>query len=163
MTKGISTLISYVLLVAIVISSLGIVLSIGQPVLEESEDTAAIEEARRTLQGLDAEIRSIASQGPESSTDYQFSAQQGSYGFYPADDTINYSIQTEAGVVATGSTTQFGNLWLTGRENSIIVTINYTDIDLRGSSVTVGSGLHSIGIENAGAAGGRTLINVTMG
>jgi len=168
--KGISVLISYVFIVAIVISGIGLVLSIGTPVLEQSKDTAAIEQARETLTGIDGEIRSIASQGPRSTTSYRFSNQRGEYGVYPSNDTINYSIETDAEVVSTGTTTRFGNLWLTGRNGSILLTINYTDIDLRGgdknpegSGRTTGPGLHSLTITNAGAGGGRTLINVTLG
>lgn len=162
MSKGISVLISYVLIVAIVISGIGLVLSVGTPVLEQSKDTAAIEQARETLIEMDNEIRSVASQGPGSTTGFRFSQQRGDYGVYPGDDTLNYSIETDAEIVSTGSSRQFGNLWLTGRNSSIVLTINYTDIDLQGRTSTAGPGLHSLRITNAGAGGGRTLINVSL-
>lgn len=162
MRKGISVLISYVLIVAIVISGIGLVLSVGTPVLEQSKDTAAIEQARENLIEIDSTIRSIASQGADSSTGFQYSYQRGGYGIYPGDDTINYSIETDSEIVGTGATVQFGNLWLTGRNGSIELKINYTDIDLQGQVQTAGPGLYSLDITNTGAGGGRTLINVTL-
>ncbi|MDY6777382.1 MAG: hypothetical protein SVU32_01840, partial [Candidatus Nanohaloarchaea archaeon] len=163
--KGVSTLISYVLVIGIIIAGIVAVLSIGRPVLQESRDAASIDQARTTLLGLDDAIRGIASQGRFSRTVYSFSFRQGVYHLNPESDAIIYRIRTTAGIISSNASRQFGNLLLKAegsKPKNVSLVINYTDIDLQGADESLGPGFYDLTLTNQGANNSRTVVEVEL-
>lgn len=63
MEKGISTIISAVLMILVSVSAIYIVLSVAMPVIDRAYESAAMNEADQNLQLLDNLIREVASEG----------------------------------------------------------------------------------------------------
>lgn len=161
--KGVSPLISYVLLLGVVIAAIGIIISAGRPILQDSRDTANIDQARSNLLDLDSNIRDVASMGRYSSSEHSVSFREGVYKFNNRKDLVFYTLETDSGVISPNASRAFGNLVLnaSGSDPSrVYMTLNYTSINITGID-RLSSGLHTLQITNRGASGDSTEIEIT--
>ncbi|MDY6789166.1 MAG: hypothetical protein SVV03_04360 [Candidatus Nanohaloarchaea archaeon] len=163
MRKGVSPLVSYILLLAVVIAGIGIIITAGRPILEESRDTAEIDQAKSNLLGLDRNIRDTASLGRHSSSQYSISLRKGRYKFNTDQDLIFYTLETGTGIISANSSRNFGNLVMnaTGSDPwKVYLELNYTSIDLTGMD-RLSPGLYTLQITNKGISGNKTQIEIT--
>lgn len=161
--KGVSPLVSYILLLGVVIAGIGIIITAGRPILQESRDTANIDQARANLLDLDKEIRDVASMGRYSSSEYSISAREGLYRFNTRKDLVFYTLETESGAISPNASREFGNLVInaSGSDPSrVYLALNYTSINITGID-RLSSGLHTLQITNRGVSGDRTEIEIT--
>lgn len=110
--KGMSPLISYVLLVGMIVSATAIILSIGLPIIEDMRDTATIEEAINNLGELDAAIRETASGGTHTSRNFHLISREGEFTVDEEDNSVIFEIETDSGIISRHTSQDMGPITL---------------------------------------------------
>jgi hypothetical protein len=163
--NGISPLLSYVFLIAVILAGIFIVVQGTEPILSSSKDVNAIETAKQTVTDVDSRIRSASSAGKFSRQTFSLHVRRGTYSLNSSADAFLYQIETDTDAVSPGTTERFGNLWIIadeGNVTTVTVKANYTDIDLRGLNQSLTNGIHNLAIENTGAKGGKAVVEVDL-
>ena len=111
--KGVSPLVAYVLLVGIIISATGIIISIGLPAIENMRDTATIQESLNVLTELDSAIRETSSGGTYTSRNFQLVTRDGDYFIDEEDNSIIFEIETDSNIIQRHTFQEIGPVILT--------------------------------------------------
>ncbi|MCJ7450464.1 MAG: hypothetical protein MUP58_01855 [Candidatus Nanohaloarchaeota archaeon QJJ-9] len=164
---GAANLISYVLLIAIVLSAITIVLKVAQPSLENSKDAAEFERAKEKLDAIDQKIRRVASYGPDTTEKASIEVKRGKYQLKRSNNSLNYWIETKYELVSPGTEKEFGNLVISGEKMTneayiVHIRLSYENINLTGMERSLGPGYHSLSINNEGLTNGQTNIEVNV-
>ena len=117
-SKGVSPLISYVLITGTVISAVGVVLSAGMPLISNMRDTAAIQQSLTTLESLDSAIRGTASGGKYTTQSFTIRSRRGQYFFDEDDNSIFFEIETDSNIISANSKRQIGPVLLSANVGS---------------------------------------------
>lgn len=164
--KGISPLISYSLLIAIILISIITVLQVSGPILEGSRNAASIENAQNILLDVNSKILDSASFGRMTVTTTSFSVRDGEYIVSPENDTVDYIIETEAEIISRGASRMIGPINMSSVMNgsAVRLRLNYssTEIDIVGERISMGSGFFELNFRNQGVSeDGRTAVEVS--
>lgn len=98
-SKGQTGVVTAVLLSGLVIAGITAALTWGLPLLRKNQDTQNLENALTEMRSLSSEIEQIASRG--GSTKFSLNLNQGSIFIDTANNTITYSVTTNAAYVST--------------------------------------------------------------
>jgi len=79
MAKGISPLISTVIVIMMVVASISMVLFIGRPTIDKAIEASVVNEASLNMKAIDTAIKEVASEGVQSSRTVTFKVSDGSY------------------------------------------------------------------------------------
>jgi len=79
MAKGISPLISTVIVIMMVVSAISMVLLIGRPTIDKATEASVVNEALLNMKSIDSAIKEVASEGVQSSRTVTFKVSDGSY------------------------------------------------------------------------------------
>ncbi|MFB6295141.1 MAG: hypothetical protein ABEI97_05250, partial [Candidatus Nanohaloarchaea archaeon] len=109
--KG-QSLVSLLLFTGIVMVGVGIVVTVTGPVLENLQDSAAIDGAQNILSGLQNQVEKVADGGEGSQVTTTVSFGRGTLLVEPAEDEIAYEVQTGAEVIPPHTSQEIGNLLL---------------------------------------------------
>ncbi len=110
--KGISPLISYVLLTGVIIAATTSILAMGYPLLNEMRDTTSIQQAINTLNEVDSAIRDTASGGTYTTRTFRIMHKRGDYFFDEDNNAIVYEIDTESTIISPHTSTDLGPITL---------------------------------------------------
>ena len=87
-----NTLVSVVVLFIIVVVALGIVITIGRPIIDAAVKTSDVKGAEDDLHFIDEYLRTVAREGKDSLRIYKFSSAK-SFQSVPGEDAIEFSTQ----------------------------------------------------------------------
>ena len=96
--KGLSTIVSVILLFIIVILAVSVVLNIGTPLIDSTVKTAEIKNAEDDLHFIDNYIMTVAREGKDAMRIYKFSSPK-DFETVPGEDAIQFSTQTDISVI----------------------------------------------------------------
>ncbi len=108
--KGISTLVSFVMVAAISIISVSIVLSIGLPAIDRGKDAALISEAKNIMQTIDSAARQVLFEGNGAQRVFSISSTGGDYFVEKDTDSIKFKLNSISNVIDPGTRKTEGNL-----------------------------------------------------
>lgn len=110
MKKGVSPLVSSVLLVAIVITGVTIVLNVGLPTLRESKENIVFQEAKSVLKSIDSSIKEIAYEPKGAARKLPIKFRDGELIVDKAKDEIRFTMETEKRLIPPGVYKKEGSL-----------------------------------------------------
>lgn len=125
-SKGISPLITYLVVIGMVIASVSLVLTQGLPLLEKLQDTAAIESSIDTLVQLDTAIRRVAAGGQYTTQEFTIRNQRGEFHFDEEQNAIYYEIESNSDIISTHASRQIGPVTLSANTD---VNVFNTTVD----------------------------------
>jgi hypothetical protein len=134
MRKGISPIISFVLLVLVSISAIYLVLNVAKPTVDRAYESAAMNEAEQNMQLLDNLIREVASEGTGSFRTVVLKVSDGDYRVVNTSGNftgaVQYKIDLKYIPFAAPMLKKVGNLKYTAGTNSIGL-VGYWNLDDR--------------------------------
>lgn len=110
--KGISEIATLALYTGITVASIAVVLSTAVPALEDQQDASQIRDAQDFMRDLDSSAQEIVSEGQGSTRTLDLSFGRGNIEFNAENDTVTYSLQTDAEVVSPQTSVKRGNVVL---------------------------------------------------
>lgn len=110
MKKAVSTLVSFVLVVAIIIAAISVVLSIGLPAIDRAKDAALISEAKNIMQSIDSAARQVLFEGNGAQRVFSISSTGGDYFAEKDTDSVKFKLNSISGVIDPGAYRKEGNL-----------------------------------------------------
>ncbi len=134
--KGLSPFLSGVLYMAIVVSTIILVVNVITPAIEEMKDKASFEQAVSTMSIIDKAIQEVMSEGKFSSRVITISVDRGKYIIDNSSNRIEYILETEADLVSPGVKKRIGNLIITSGMDVDVFVVNDT-IVMRNSYLEV--------------------------
>jgi len=123
MVKGVSPIISVVLLILISVSAIYLVLNVAKPTIDRAYESAAMNEAGQNMQLLDNLIREVASEGTGSSRNVVLKVSDGDYRVVNTSGNftgaVQYKIDLKYSPFAASMFKKVGNLKYTAGPNFI--------------------------------------------
>jgi len=110
MAKALSTLISFVLVTAVIIAAISVVLSIGLPAIDRAKDAALISEAKNIMQAIDSTARQALFEGNGAQRVFSISSTGGDYFTEKDTDSVKFKLNSISGVIDSGTYKKEGNL-----------------------------------------------------
>jgi len=149
MRKGVSPIISTIILILITISATFIVISIGRPTIDRAYEAAIMNEVELNMQLLDNLIREVASEGTGSLRSVILKVSDGDYRLVNASGNFTGALQFKIGLkhspFAAPMLKKVGNLKYTAGMNSAGL-VGYWKLDeVTGSSASDSSGYNNDG------------------
>lgn len=129
--KGVSQLISTVLLFLITTTAIGIALLIGTPVIDKAKESAVFNEAVQSIKLIDNLIREVASEGKGSFRTVQLKVSGGEYKISEKTNTIEFTQTIKSGILASGTFVKEGNVFIAAGTNA---KASKYDLDLDGTT-----------------------------
>ncbi len=165
--KAVHTVISAILIFAIIAVTVFATYFWGVPRIDKTKDIAYIESMKANMRSVDNAIRTVSHEGNGSKRIILIHITKGRFLTSDLNDTIVYEIETPAKVVEPGIDVYEGRLLITAEMSPrsqylTRLTLNYTDIDIRGGNYSVGKGYYNISIENLGVAGTKPVVDVVL-
>ncbi|MBI4174190.1 MAG: hypothetical protein HY517_00970 [Candidatus Aenigmarchaeota archaeon] len=114
--KGVSTVLSVILLFVIVVIAVGMVLSIAQPVADSAVKQTEIKNAEDDLHFIDNYITTVAREGKDSARIYKFSSPK-SFESIPGEDAIEFTTDADINVIDYLSRKMSGNFVYVSGDN----------------------------------------------
>ncbi len=111
--KGVSPIVSFVIIVLIVITGTTLVWIYGLPVIKNYQDTTIISSAVNNLKEIDKAIKELSYQGPGSTRKLTLSIPGGKYIVDPDTNSIIFEYDTSAPIVQPGSYIKQDGLYVT--------------------------------------------------
>lgn len=164
--KGVSSLLSYVLYVGIAISAVGLMVTLGTPIIGSLQDSGSYEQMLTEMQTMDETIRGLAGQVEGAQVDYSIDIGKGR--MFMADQSLVWTVETTAEPVAPGQRTQIGAVNVTAQElseerNQLRIRLSYEQNDrilLQGFNGSLGQGVHELRFNHEGTREDQVLIVV---
>ncbi|MFZ3077997.1 MAG: hypothetical protein WA139_06080 [Candidatus Aenigmatarchaeota archaeon] len=113
MTKALSTLISFVLVTAIIIVGISTVLFIGLPAIDRAKEAALISEAKNIMQSIDSTARQVLFEGNGAQRVFSISSTGGDYFVEKSTDSVKFKLNSISGIIDPGTRKMEGNLLIT--------------------------------------------------
>ncbi|MDY6771273.1 MAG: hypothetical protein SV186_04965 [Candidatus Nanohaloarchaea archaeon] len=126
MKQGQSALLSYALYTGIAFSAIYLVISTGQPYLQQMQETAAIQQHMDDIAELAQLVETVARRGTGTQLLHTIRIDQGE--LIVRNETIMYRIQTGSGIISAGSLRRIGNIRLSANAQTSVnlTTVNGT-------------------------------------
>lgn len=124
MLKGISPLVSTVIIILITVVGIGVVILFALPTINKAKEAALINEAKQNMHQIDDLIREVASEGIGSLRTLNFKATDGQYKVNSKINAIDFTYSVKYGTVQRGTFIQDGNILITSGTNSKASTYN---------------------------------------
>ena len=164
--KAVHTVISSVLIFAIVAVTVFATYFWGVPKIDKTKDIAYIESMKANMHSIDNAIRTVSHEGNGSKRIVLIHINKGRLETSGSNDTILYEIETPAKVVEPNINVYEGRLLITAKEsprNQYLtrLALNYTNIDIQGN-YSIGKGYYNISIENLGVTGTKPVVDVVV-
>jgi hypothetical protein len=157
--KGVSPLISMVIVVLLSTVAITLVLTIIIPTINRAKETATINEATQNMRTIDNTIRQIAEGGVGSQTSLQLKNSDGEYRVNQKANSMDYIYYVKYGVVSPGTFRQEGSLMLAC---GVSAKASEYDLDGDGSSeLVLENEILRVGLLRNGTASSQTTINTS--
>lgn len=166
MSKAISPLISYVLLIVIGVMAISIVSIFGISLISRYSDVGTFNEGLNNMAILASTIRGVASEGTGSLRSMQLSVSGGRYIMRGDVNTLFFSFVSKSGALQPGIFKKIGDVTIVtcnAREGGIGVDlklnynwVNFTD----GNNTIAARGVDRVCVEQTGRQGSQTNMSV---
>jgi flagellin-like protein len=110
--KGVSPIISTVMIIAITFAAIGIVMTIAVPAIDRAKEASLLNEAAQNMQVIDNMVREVASEGTGSLRTMQLKSTGGEYRVDEKTNAVYFSYVIKHGMVEIGTFVRDGNLLL---------------------------------------------------
>ena len=131
MVKGVSQLISTVIIFLITTTAIGIALLAGAPVIDRARESSIFNEAVQNMRILDNVIKEIASEGRGSFRTVQLKASGGEYKVDSKTNSIEFTQTIRSGILDSGTFVKEGNVFIAAGTNA---KASRYDLDLDGTA-----------------------------
>jgi hypothetical protein len=128
--KAISPFISAALIILIGITAIFFALTVLNPAVDESKDSAVINEALQNLRLIENNIREVASESENSKRTISLMVTDGTYKVDQNINYINFTYNMKSDLSVSG---QRDNINITRSGNDLNIFIHYTNLQLQGS------------------------------
>ena len=129
-SKAISPFISAALIILMSITAIFLALTVLNPVVDKSKDSAVINEALQNLKLIDDTIREIASESEDVKTTISLMVTDGTYRVDQNINYINFTYNMKSDLNVTG---QRDNINIARSGNDLKLFIHYTNLQIQGS------------------------------
>ena len=160
MQKGISPFISLILVVMISISGIVLVLRIGRPLMEKTEDYSVVLEAKDVMNQINSAMKDVSYEGNGSSRKLNVKISRGTYHTSFSDDSITYELNSKHKLFSDMSKKE-GDLYVEFYNDTLKLIVNSTKVDITNNE-RWSRGNYNIVINNEGYSGGKTKISVNV-
>ena len=162
--KGIGPFIAFILVVAISVAGVVLVLRIGKPLIEKTEDFSKFSEAKNLMNQINSAVKEVSYEGNGSARKMSFVSSGGEYRVSSATDTIVYTLESEYELFSPGMETTEGDLTIRFYSNyTLKLVLNYTE---RGINITNNErwtkGSYNLLIKNEGYSRGKNKIRIEI-
>ncbi len=130
-SKGASPFISYVLVVLISFTVIGVVLLVGLPAIDRAREASSLNEAMLNMKLLDNAVREVASEGLGALRTVVFRISAGDLKVNSKSNSLDYTLNVKTGIISPGTIIQDGNLILSS--GGSFASANEKDFDNDGS------------------------------
>ncbi len=164
--NAVHTIISSILIFAIIVVTVFATYFWGVPKIDETKDVMYIESMKANMRSIDNAIKTVSHEGNGSKRTVLIRVNKGRFETSDLDDSISYEIETPAKVVEPNINVYEGRLLITATtspRNQYLtrLTLNYSGIDIRGN-YSVGKGYYNVSIENPGGSGTKPVVDVIV-
>jgi len=118
MLKGISPLVSTVIVILLTVVAIGTVILYALPTINKAKEASLINEAKQNMHQIDDMIREVASEGVGSLRTLNFKATDGQYFVNSKINSLDFTYGVKYGTVQPGTFIQDGNVLLIYGTNS---------------------------------------------
>lgn len=155
--RGISNVVSVMLITAFIIMSVVAIMFWALPVLEKSQKITELERMKASLSKMDEYIRTVAHSGVDSTKSVFVDVSKGELEL--TNDYILYTISIGEELVKSGVVIKEKKVWIEGVSGGgIRLRLNYTNIQLNANDVIIGK--RTLIITKTGETGGKPLVEV---
>lgn len=116
--KGISAVVSTVIIILITVTASAMVLTIGGPAIQRAQESAVINEAIQNMHTMDDTIREVASEGSGSLRTVQLKVTDGQYLVSNKTNNIEYTYRIKSNILEPGTLITDGNLIISSSINA---------------------------------------------
>lgn len=110
MTKGISSVISFVITILLTVTAVGIVLGVGLPILDQARETGVLNEANQNMRIIDNLIRQVASEGTRTFKTVTLSVTDGVYRIDSDSNSLDFELTMKSNPIPRGTFKKDGNV-----------------------------------------------------
>lgn len=110
MLKGISPLISMVIVILVTVIAVAIAILVAVPTINQAKEAALINEAKQNMHQIDDSVREVASEGLGSLRNLNMKVSGGQYQVNGPGNSIDFTYAVKYGTVQAGTFIQDGNL-----------------------------------------------------
>jgi hypothetical protein len=128
--KAISPFISTALIILIGITAVYLALTVLNPAVDKSKDSAVLNEALQNLKLIDNNIREVASESENSKRTISLRVTEGTYKVDQNINYINFTYRMKSDLTVAG---QRNNINITRSGNDLNLFIIYTNLQIQGS------------------------------
>ncbi|UCG95412.1 MAG: hypothetical protein JSV92_05260 [archaeon] len=162
MKKGLSPFMSLILVVVISVAGMVLVLRMGEPLMNKTEDFSEFSESRDAMNRINSAIKDVSYEGNGSSRKISLNSREGEYRVSASGDSVTYKMESKYELFSTGMSKREGDLYIDFYENNTLkLILNSTNIDIT-TTERWGTGSYNILIKNEGYSGGKTRISFTL-
>jgi len=119
MLKGMSPIVTYVLMVAIIVAAITVVLTFALPLIQKAQEVASYQQALEILKTIDLAIKEIASEGIGALRKVDVSFNEGEFRVEKITDSIIYKLDSKAKILEIGYYSKKGNLEISAGADAI--------------------------------------------
>ncbi len=159
MKKAMSPFISLVLVVSISIAGIVLVLRMGGPLLEKTEDFSRFSESKEFLNQLNSAVKDVSYEGNGSSRIVTFVSSGGVYRVSSLYDTVTYEMTSKYDLFSENLSKKEGDINIKFQNKTLLMSLNYTKMDII-EDERWSSGQYSIMVKNNGYYQNKTMIDI---
>jgi hypothetical protein len=147
--KGVDALIASVLIIIISITAIFLALQLGGPSTQKTEEILLMQEGKNTLVSIDNAVKNVLSEGEGSTRVLRFSVTGGYYKVDNATNSVTFSMESRAQIIAEGVSKIEDGINFTGKGGMVYLNLSYDSIMVTGEG-EFGRGYHTLTIRNNG-------------
>ena len=159
--KGVSPFIAFILVVVISIAGVIIVMRIGSPLLEKTEEYSNSENAKNTMMEINSAIKEVSFEGNGSSRSLSIRNKKGVYRVSSSRDELTYTLNTKDYLFSDDLSRKEGDIYMEFNNRTLVYRINHTEVDMV-SDERWSSGSYQIVVKNEGYSGGKTRVSISV-
>ena len=149
--KGISQIISTVIIFLITTTAIGLALLVGTPVIDRAKESVIFNEAIQNMKILDNAIKEVASEGKGSFRAVQLRVSGGEYKVSEKTNTMEFTHVIKSGILESGTFAKEGNVFIAAGTNA---KASKYDLDLDGTAdIVLENEIMRVGILNNATSG----------
>ena len=119
MLKGLSPIVTYVLITAIVVAAITLVLTFALPLIQKAQEVATYQQALEILKTIDLAVKEVASEGIGALRKVDLRFDKGEFRIEKATDSIIYKLDSKAKILEPGYYSKRGNLEISAGADAI--------------------------------------------
>ena len=161
--KGVHPLVAMTLVIVISIVAVMMVLQMGTPAVERTKEIALLQEGKNNLIEIKNYINNVVQEGEGSARNLPFSISGGSYFIDIQNDTVTFSMDSDAQIIGVGVSRTEDDIEIKGYLGRIYLNLSFSNIDITGGG-EFGKGSRAIVIKNNGfnSTNQKQIINMAV-